>query len=93
LSADAVGFHGKTAVEQIRLAVIVNGAAGSDDPHPALVFFFEFFFERRTDAGRRTEGLAIIVERQPGDVRGQGARRGLHVDDDRHRTAFDAVTE
>src|SRR5262245_18816994 len=55
------------------------------------VLFFELFFDRRADAGRRTKRLAVVVQRQPRHVDRMRAPRRLHVDDDGDRTALDAV--
>src|SRR5450759_2895267 len=58
-----------------------------------LVLFFELFLDRRTEASRRAERFAVVVERKTGNVNGLGARGGLLLDDDGHGTAFDAVAE
>src|SRR5881392_3811661 len=58
-----------------------------------LRLFFEFFFERRERTRRRTQRFTIVVQRKPGDVDAERARRRLLVDDDRDRAAFDAVAE
>jgi hypothetical protein len=55
--------------------------------------FFVIFFERRERAGWLAEGFAMIEERQIPHVERHRTGRRLRFDDDRDRTAFDAVAE
>ena len=47
-----------------------------------LVLFFELFFFGRTEARRRTQRFAVVVERQAGHVPRVHAARGLRVEHD-----------
>src|SRR5665213_354880 len=58
-----------------------------------LAFFLELFFFGWTEAGGGTQCFAVVVKRKIAHMQRERACRRLVLDDDRYRTAFDALTK
>src|SRR6476660_2401824 len=66
---------------------------GDDELTSCSAFLFVLFFLRRAETRRWTECLTTIEQRKIAYVQRQRARRRLLIDDDRHRTTFNAFAK